>query len=79
MLFRSIWKAHDYEEAIDKAYQLGMQDAKTDINENVHGASYTGIETTPSTSAKREKGESNENLLKRLYTNAVRTKRGTPG
>jgi len=60
-----IWKAYDYEEGINRAYQLGMQDARQNLNENIQGASFdSGVSTTPS-----------ENLLKRLYTNALRNRR----
>jgi hypothetical protein len=71
-----IWKAYDYEEGINRAYQLGMQDARKNLNENIQGASFdSGVSTTPSTPIVKEKGESNENLLKRLYTNALRNRR----
>lgn len=73
-----IWKAYDYENAIDKAYQLGQQDTQKTINENAQVASFSGIETAHNSSeVKREKGESNENLLKRLYSNAIRGRRAT--
>ena len=71
-----IWKAYDYEEGINRAYQLGMQDARNNLNENIQGASFdSGVSTTPSAPIVKEKGESNENLLKRLYTNALRNRR----
>lgn len=72
-----IWKAYDYEEGLDRAYKLGMQDAKKTINENAETASFEGGEVTSSAPVKREKGESNENLLRRLYTNAIKSKRSS--
>jgi len=72
-----IWKAYDYEEALDRAYKLGMQDAKKTINENAETASFEGVDATSSAPVKREKGESGENLLKRIYAYNLRLKRGS--
>lgn len=73
-----IWRAKDYEDAVNRAYQLGMQDARGTYNENIQSASFTGGEAIPSTPVKKEKGESNESLLKRLYSSALRNSRGMP-
>lgn len=73
-----IWKAYDYEEAVNNAYQLGRQDERKNLSENIEGASYQGGEATPSTSIKKEKGETNESLLRRLYSNALKSTRGAP-
>lgn len=67
-----IWKAFDYEPGLTRAYELGKQDARTSITENAEVASFTGGETQASSDVKREKGESNENLMRRLYTKAVK-------
>jgi hypothetical protein len=72
-----IWKAYDYEEALDRAYKLGMQDARKTINENAGTVSLEGVDATSSVPVKREKGESNENLLKRLYVNALKSRRSS--
>jgi hypothetical protein len=52
-----------------------MQDAKKSLNDNIHASSFEGVETTVSTPVKREQGESNENLLRRLYSNALKSRR----
>ena len=72
-----IWKAYDYEEALDRAYKLGREDERRNVNENVEAASFEGGETTVSAPIKREKGESNQSLLKRLYTHHLKTRRGS--
>lgn len=74
-----IWKASDYESAVKRAYQLGKQDALKQSTENSQGESYTGISSTvDSASPKREKNESNENFLRRLYSRAVQNTTKTP-
>ena len=70
-----IWKAFDYEDLAVRAYKQGMEDARKNLNENIEVASFEGTQTIPSTPVKKEKGESNESLLKRLYSNALKNKR----
>lgn len=70
-----IWKAYDYEEAINRAYQLGMQDARKNITENSESTSFGGVETVSAQPVKRENGESNESFLRRLYSKAVSSRR----
>ena len=67
-----IWKAYDYENGLTRAYELGKQDARKSITENAEVASFTGVETQSVSPVKREKGESNENLMRRLYSAALK-------
>lgn len=65
-----IWKAYDYEDAVNRAYQLGKKDALGEINNNnsVSSFSESGVSTSqPTSSVKMEDGESRENFFKRLY------------
>lgn len=73
-----IWKAVDFEDSVNRAYHLGVQDGNKQFDENVESLSYTGRENImPSSTIKKEKGESNESLLKRLYNNAIRNRQAT--
>lgn len=71
-----IWKAVDYEPAVNRAYQLGRQDERKRLDENNQGASYSGNAVGQSLASpiKRAKGESGENFLRRLYSHAVSAK-----
>jgi len=62
-----IWKAKDYEDAVNRAYKMGRTDERTGIQENVNSASFEGTETISSAPVKKEQGESNGAFLKRLY------------
>lgn len=63
-----IWKVADYELAIERAYKMGLEDRKADWREKSGANTPTnGFNMTPSSQAPvREKGESFQNLWKRI-------------
>jgi hypothetical protein len=62
-----IWKAMDYEDAVNRAYQLGLQDRATQLNEKQNATSVEGFSATPQSEVpKQEQNESNNNYFKRL-------------
>lgn len=62
-----IWKVVDYDEAVKRAYQLGLQDRQATIAEKQQSSSPEGFSATPlSEVPKIEKGESDRAYFKRL-------------
>lgn len=62
-----VWKALDYEDAVQRAYQLGKQDRQLDTTEKTQAMSIEGFNTTPQNDVpKPEQGESNTAYFKRL-------------
>jgi hypothetical protein len=65
-----LWKVLDYEEAVQRAYQLGKEDKKLDFNDKLSSASYSPNSTTIMPSGEKpmpEKGESDRDFLKRMF------------
>jgi hypothetical protein len=68
-----IWKVVDYENAVQRAYELGKQDRITETNEKQQSASYDGFNATPKTEApKIEQGESNSKYFQRIARERLR-------
>jgi hypothetical protein len=65
----SLFKVIDYEPAVKRAYELGLQDKQTQNQEKVSGMSFTtdGRNIPIPTSVEREKGESIDNWIRRSY------------
>lgn len=74
-----IHKVLDYEPGIKRAYELGRQDERKQINVNTEGTSYDGgISTsTPSSPLKRDERESGESFFKRLYSASLKSTGGS--
>jgi len=70
-----IWRAFDYEDAVKRAYDMGRTDERQGINENVNAASYEGTSTTTSAGVKRDKNESGQAFMRRLYSVALKSSR----
>jgi hypothetical protein len=62
-----IWKVVDYDNAVQRAYQLGKQDRALENNEKQQSLSVEGYSAVPQEKAPEiEKGESSTNFFKRL-------------
>lgn len=62
-----IWKVVDYDDAVKRAYQLGLQDREKENTEKQQALSPMGFNATPQDKVPEiEKGESNTNFFKRL-------------
>lgn len=68
-----LWKVHQYDEHIKRAYQLGREDRKLDLEEKMTSLSAVGETITPSgEKIEPEEGESSQSFLKRiLFKNAA--------
>ena len=62
-----IWKVHDYEAAVKRAYQMGVKDGGSGISEKMGSASAEGLAVNPNPSPpKKEEGESDRDYFKRI-------------
>ena len=62
-----IWKVVDYDQAVQRAYELGKQDRAQDNNVKQQSLSFEGLNATPQQETpKKEQGESDMNFFKRL-------------
>lgn len=69
----SLWKVLDYEPAVRRAYQLGLEDKKLETNEKVNANSIDGLNIVKTDNAPApEKGESNINYFKRLVIGNIK-------
>ena len=67
-----IWKVINHDRNVERAYQLGMQDAKVDRTEKTNASSFEGITTKASSDAPTpEKGENDRNYFRRLTLNRI--------
>jgi hypothetical protein len=73
-----LYKVYDYEDAVQRAYDLGKKDGQKDLLEKKEGSSIDGLSVTGSKEAiKAEKGESNTNFWNRIVnTNMAKLKEG---
>ncbi len=70
-------KSMDYNDAVGRAYKLGRDDERNGMQDNINAASYqSNNQIVPTQSVKREKGENNESLMRRLYQSALSRGKG---
>lgn len=71
-----IWKAYDYEPAIQRAYQLGKEDRKLDLTDKVNASTIEGGAVTSGKDVPViNKGESNQNYFERIaLSNLLKSK-----
>lgn len=63
-----LWKVYDYENAVQRAYELGKQDATTQTQEKVNASSFDGFNVTSSNEPlKQNQGESEQSYFRRLF------------
>lgn len=63
-----LWKAYDYENAVKRAYELGLNDRKTELTSKINSASVSGTTAVPSSDKpEREQNESAQTYLRRLF------------
>jgi len=64
-----LWKVIDYNNAVQRAYELGLSDKKEQNQERADGMSHFdgGGSVTPSNAQMREKGETTEQFMRRSY------------
>jgi hypothetical protein len=73
----TVWKALDYDDAVNRAYQLGKQDRQLEQTEKVQSMSFDGITATPQDAVpKAETGESNQAYFKRLAQRRLAESKG---
>ena len=67
-----LFKVYDYENAVERAYHLGIQDGKTGIREKVSSSSMEGtMATTNREQPKPEQGENDRAFFKRVFLDNV--------
>lgn len=71
-------KVVDYENAVKRAYQLGLQDRQANISEKMQATTTNGVNFTAAHDIPtREKGESSQSIFRRIFqANVDRSKRG---
>jgi len=70
-----IWKVIDYENAVQRAYQLGKQDRHTEQSEKMASVSLEGLEVTNNEDKPQpQKGESDRAFLQRIFLNNLAKK-----
>ena len=75
VFIESAWKARDYENAVKRAYQLGLMDKNTQNQERVKGMTFvTGANMVQPTGVERQKGEPISQFLARSYSEHVKKK-----
>jgi len=63
-----LWKVIDYENAVQRAYDLGLQDRNIQNQERAKGmTTMTGMNMPQPTGVERQKGESNQQFMLRSY------------
>lgn len=63
-----LWKVIDYENAVKRAYELGLQDKKSQDMEKINGMSYAeGRNIASPSSVERQKGETIDSFMRRSY------------
>jgi len=65
-----LWKVLDYDEAVQRAYQLGLEDKKLNLNDKISSASYapnSGNITSNGEKPMPNAGESDRDFLKRMF------------
>ena len=63
-----LWKVIDYENAVKRAYELGLQDKQVQNQEKISGMSFAdGRNMQMPSGIERQKGESVESFLRRSY------------
>lgn len=76
-----LWRAHDYEDAIKRAYQLGVQDKQLNIHEKQNGSTNTGgfnVVNTDEIPAKQP-GQSSIDYFKQLAIRRLNQSRAATG
>ena len=61
-----LWKVVDYNDAVQRAYQLGKQDRALENNEKQQSLSTEGFNATPQNKVEPEKNESSQGFWKRI-------------
>lgn len=64
-----IWKVVDYDDAVRRAYELGLMDKNTQTQEKVNGMTFmSGRNIQQPSAVEKEKGETAQQFFKRSYT-----------
>jgi hypothetical protein len=66
-----IWKVINYDAHVNKAYQLGKQDASVELKGKMGVSSPEGFNATPTEKVEPIKGESDSNFFKRIVMNRM--------
>jgi hypothetical protein len=61
-----IWKIHDYDSAVQRAYEMGRQDRQLDLNDKINSSSTAGFSVTAGDSINRNEGESSFDFFRRI-------------
>jgi hypothetical protein len=71
-----VWKSYDYNDAIERAYQLGKNDKGLDTQVKVSSSSVEGVNVNSQAQPEQIKDETNRDFFKRLVLdNIVKSKR----
>jgi hypothetical protein len=65
-----LWKVLDYDEAVQRAYQLGLQDKQLNLNDKISSASYSPNSPTITSNGEKPepmKGETDRAFFQRLF------------
>ncbi len=61
-----LWKVVDYDNAVERAYQMGLQDRKMESTDKYNSMSLPGQTSTPTGTVDPEKNESGVNFFRRI-------------
>lgn len=71
----ALWKVVDYENAVKRAYELGLMDKNTQNQEKVNGMTFEGGRNIASPSGvEKLKGETNQQFMARSYNEHLKKK-----
>lgn len=62
-----VWKMVDYDNAVNRAYQLGLQDKKSGISDKINSTSIGGTTIVNTEKVEKATGEDSQSFLKRLF------------
>lgn len=73
-----LWKVYDYEGAVERAYNLGLQDGTKGVKEKVSSSSMEGtMATSTKEPLKKEEGETDRTYFRRLFLDNVSRQKET--
>lgn len=62
----AVWKVYDYEKAIERAYNMGLNDRKAGVQEKVQASSFEGNQVTPNQIPAKEENENPKQFWRKL-------------
>lgn len=70
-----LYKAFNFDKAVQNAYELGLQDRQNDNIEKINSSSATGYQVSSDQTIKREEGESNHSFMQRIIAKNLKPRK----